>query len=95
MTQNLEKLNRRVAVRHITQTARSEHNQSLREEPYSPSRSHETTLTLDPTMITQWQSDQFRPLTRLNDNQSLHLEPYNQSRSHDITMTFVPGMIIK
>jgi hypothetical protein len=39
------------AVRHITQTARAGHNRSLREEPSSPSRSHETTMTLDPDKI--------------------------------------------
>ena len=39
------------AVRHITQTARAEHNQSLREEPSSPSRLHEITLPFYPDRI--------------------------------------------
>jgi hypothetical protein len=39
------------AVRHIPQTARSAHNQSLRKEPSSPSRWHKTTMTFVPNMI--------------------------------------------
>jgi hypothetical protein len=35
------------AVRHIPQTARAKHNQSLREEPSSTPRYHIITMTLD------------------------------------------------
>ena len=39
------------AVRHITQTARPMHNQSLREEPSNPPRRYKTTMTFVPSMI--------------------------------------------
>jgi phage-related protein len=45
------------AVRHITQTARAKHNQSLREEPSSPSRSHQITMTFDPGIIIKGQAN--------------------------------------
>jgi phage-related protein len=45
------------AVRHITQTARPKHNQSLREEPSSPSRWYKTAMTFVPSMIIRWQAN--------------------------------------